>query len=159
MNRFHVHMAVEDLDANLLFYGRLFGREPDVRKADYAKWMLDDPRLNFAISSRGATPGVNHLGLQAEDAEELAVLEARARAADANGVEERDAACCYASGNKYWVTDPQGIAWEHFHTLGDIPVFGSAASGSGAPETKGGCCTPAAAAPPKACCAPATDRG
>lgn len=139
MKRFHVHLAVEDLDANVAFYSKLFGAEPSVRKPDYAKWMLEDPRLNFAISSRGATAGVNHLGFQAGDEDELAELEARACAADAGGVEERGAACCYASGNKYWVTDPQGIPWEQFHTLGDIPVFGTANAGTGTPAQGGGC--------------------
>ena len=156
MNRFHVHMAVDDLDANIVFYSRLFGQAPTVRKPDYAKWMLEDPRVNFAISCRGAPAGIDHLGLQAGDENALAQLESRARAADANGIEERGAACCYASGDKYWVTDPQGIAWEHFHTLGDIPVFGSAATGTGSPDSA--CCAPAAPAQSSGstqCCTPA----
>lgn len=159
MKRFHVHLAVDDLDGNIAFYSRLFGADPDVRKSDYAKWMLDDPRINFAISARGAAVGVNHLGLQAEDESELAEIEARARSADANGIEERGAACCYAAGNKYWVTDPQGVAWEHFHTLSDIPVFGSAAEGSGAPTGDRGCAPASNTAPTLvpdagACCVP-----
>lgn len=163
MKRFHVHLAVNDLDANLTFYSRLFGAEPSVCKPDYAKWMLDDPRINFAISARGAAVGVNHLGLQAEDEAELDEIEARARSADADGIEERGAACCYAAGNKYWVTDPQGIAWEHFHTLGDIPVFGSATEGSGAPTDERGCAPKAATATPLleggACCVPGKSCG
>jgi catechol 2,3-dioxygenase-like lactoylglutathione lyase family enzyme len=132
MKRFHVHLAVADLETNVQFYRRLFGREPDVRKPDYAKWLLDDPRVNFALSSRGAAPGLNHLGFQAEDETELAELQARARAADAAGREEREVTCCYARGNKYWIADPQGIAWEHFHTLSDVPVFGEPAAGAAA---------------------------
>jgi hypothetical protein len=105
------------------FYSKLFAAEPARLEADYAKWMLDDPRVNFAISTRGAAPGVDHLGFQADDAQELAELKARAASADSALFDEGATSCCYARGEKHWVTDPQGIAWEHFHTLADIPVF------------------------------------
>ena len=143
MKRFHVHAHVEDLQKSIAFYTRMFGAEPTRVESDYAKWMLDDPRLNFAISTRGGTPGVDHLGIQTDSEEELAALKARARAADLAVADEGETACCYARSEKHWLTDPQGIAWEHFHTLGDIPVFGR---GPAAPESAGAsaCCTPRA---------------
>ena len=120
MKRFHVHLGVPDLPASIRFYSDLFGMPPTVEKPDYAKWMLDDPRVNFAISHRGAHAGLNHLGLQAESAEELAAIRTRFAAADAAGVfDEPDVHCCYAHGNKHWTRDPQGLAWEAFHTLSD----------------------------------------
>lgn len=149
MKRFHVHAHVEDLAASVAFYSRLFGAEPTRREADYAKWMLDDPRLNFAISTRGGKPGVDHLGIQTDDAGELAELKARAQAADLALLDQGETSCCYARSEKHWVTDPQGIAWEHFHTLGDIPVFGGPAVPVGAPASA--CCAPAAPGRP-ACC-------
>lgn len=125
MKRFHVHVAVENLAASVRFYTDLFGMTPTVERADYAKWMLADPRVNFAISSRGHKAGVNHLGFQAEDEAELEELGARATAASGSAVlRETGAACCYAKSDKYWVLDPQGLAWEHFHTLGEVPIFG-----------------------------------
>ena len=142
MKRFHVHLAVDNLADSVRFYSTLFGAEPTVRKADYAKWMVDDPKINFAISSRGSQPGVNHLGFQVDSDEELKGMRERLTAADARLTEESDAHCCYAVSDKYWVTDPQGIAWETYHTLGDIPVFGAAASSSDA-STSAGCCASA----------------
>lgn len=124
MKRFHVHVAVDDLESNILFYSALFGAEPSVKKDDYAKWMLDDPRVNFAISRRGDTLGVNHLGIQVESDEELGEMRGRLSEADRPVLDQPDAACCYAESNKHWVQDPQGIAWETFHTLSNIPVFG-----------------------------------
>ena len=127
MKRFHVHIAVADLSANIRFYAQLFGVPPTVEKDDYAKWMLDDPRINFAISARGATPGVDHIGMQVDTEAELSAIKARYEAADASSVStEIGAACCYAESNKHWLTDPQGIAWEAFHTLADIPTFSKA---------------------------------
>jgi len=124
MKRFHVHVAVEDLTRSVTFYSELFGTQPTVERPDYAKWMIDDPRVNFAISSRGNKPGVNHLGFQAEDSAELAELGARADRASGSAVlKETAVECCYAEGNKYWVVDPQGLAWEHFQTLGEVPIF------------------------------------
>ena len=123
MKRFHVHLHVQDLPASLAFYTRLFEAEPTRVEADYAKWMLDDPRINFAISTRGGRKGIDHLGLQADDAAELAELKRRAQAADTAVLDEGRTSCCYARSDKHWVTDPQGVAWEHFQTLADIPVF------------------------------------
>ena len=138
MKRFHVHTHVQDLQASIAFYSRLFGAEPTRVEADYAKWMLDDPRINFAISSRGGKPGVDHLGIQADTPEELAELKARAQAADAPVHDEGATTCCYAQSEKHWVIDPQGIAWEHFQTLADIPTF--SASQAAAPQPGSACC-------------------
>ncbi|MGE5666692.1 MAG: ArsI/CadI family heavy metal resistance metalloenzyme [Betaproteobacteria bacterium] len=163
MKRFHVHVAVANLDESVRFYSKVFGAEPSVLKSDYAKWMVEDPRLNFAISSRGAQPGVNHLGLQVDTAEELEGLRDQLAAADAGIVDEQGAKCCYAESDKYWITDPQGIAWETYHSLGSIPMFGSDAHSPDADATEccapaataaSECCTPAAT-PATACCAPA----
>ncbi len=123
MKRFHVHAHVQDLEASIAFYSKLFAAAPTRVEADYAKWMLDDPRLNFAVSTRGATPGVDHLGIQADTDEELAELKARGQAADAALRDECETTCCYARSDKHWVSDPQGIAWEQFRTLASIPVF------------------------------------
>ncbi len=126
MARLHVHVAVEEIDQNIRFYTALFGREPSVVKPDYVKWELTDPAVNFAISKRGRGPGIDHLGIQAESADELAGLRERLDAAEIAGAEQQSAACCYARSDKYWVQDPQGIAWETFHTLGSVPTFGDA---------------------------------
>jgi len=123
VKRFHVHAHVEDLQASIAFYSQLFASEPTRVESDYAKWMLEDPRINFAISTRGSKPGVDHLGIQTDTEDELAELKARAQAADMTLLDEGATSCCYARSEKYWVTDPQGIAWEHYHTLGNIPVF------------------------------------
>ena len=106
------------------FIPGVFGQQPAVVKEDYAKWMLDDPRINFAISNRGLKAGVDHLGIQVDSDEELAVLRDQVRNADIAARDQPGAACCYANSNKYWITDPQGIAWETYHTLGSIPTFG-----------------------------------
>jgi lactoylglutathione lyase len=143
MKRFHVHTHVENLQASIAFYSKLFGAEPTRVESDYAKWMLEDPRINFAISTRGEKPGIDHLGFQTDTEEELAELKARAEAADIALQDEGATTCCYARSDKHWITDPQGIAWEHFHTLGDIPVFS---------EKKAAVASPASEA--SACCAP-----
>lgn len=169
MKRFHVHVAVDNLAESIKFYAELFGAEPTVERPDYAKWMLEDPRVNFAISARGHRTGVNHLGFQADEAAELAELGERAeRASESAVLKENAAQCCYARSDKYWVLDPQGLAWEHFHTLGEVPIFGedSAISHDGGQEK---CCIPlyqkksVANEPPTAaneasaaCCVPAT---
>ena len=124
MKRFHVHAHVEDLQASIAFYSKMFAAEPTRVEADYAKWMVEDPRINFAISTRGGKPGVDHLGIQTDTEEELAALKSQAAAADMTLLDVGEATCCYAHSDKYWLTDPQGIAWEQFHTLGNIPVFG-----------------------------------
>jgi lactoylglutathione lyase len=141
MKRFHVHAHVQDLPASVAFYSKMFAAEPTRLEADYAKWMLDDPRINFAISTRGTTPGVDHLGLQTDTEQELDELKARARAADLTLREVGEVSCCYARSDKYWLVDPQGIAWEQFRTLGDIPVFSERpAVASAAPAKAGSCC-------------------
>ena len=124
MKRFHIHVAVNDLAKNIRFYSTLFGTQPSRVEADYAKWMLDDPRINFAISTHRQPVGVNHLGFQVDSADELLGMQAQLTAADDRLIAEREQACCYARSDKYWVTDPTGIAWETFHTLGSIPVYG-----------------------------------
>jgi lactoylglutathione lyase len=139
MKRFHVHVHVEDLAKSVTFYSRLFAAEPTRLEGDYAKWMLEDPRINFAISTRGGKPGVDHLGFQTDDAAELAELKTRAQAADMAVFDEGATSCCYAHSEKHWVTDPQGVAWEHFHTLADIPVFSEKAPPA---QTSTACCTP-----------------
>lgn len=141
MKRLHVHVAVENLSDSIRFYSALFAAQPSVIQADYAKWMLDDPRVNFAVSQRGATAGLNHLGVQVESAQELAEMQARLQGLPASVTEQVGAACCYAKSNKYWVTDPQGLAWETFHTLDNIPVFGDDQQ---QPTAEASCCIPLA---------------
>ncbi|OUM03481.1 ArsI/CadI family heavy metal resistance metalloenzyme [Variovorax sp. JS1663] len=156
MKRFHVHAHVENLEASIAFYSKLFAAEPSRVEADYAKWMLEDPRVNFAISTRGARSGVDHLGIQADDLEELAELKARAQAADQELLDQGETSCCYARSAKHWVTDPQGIAWEHFHSLDSIPVFGESTRKDEAQAPA--CCVPrgkpvdAAGNPRSSCC-------
>lgn len=135
MKRFHVHVHVRDLGKNIAFYSAMFGRAPSRTENDYAKWMLDDPPLNFAISTRHETTGIGHLGIQVDSDEDLAALKAQAARADMALLDEGSTTCCYARSDKYWVTDPQGVAWEQFHTLGDIPVFNEPA-----PAKTKGCC-------------------
>jgi catechol 2,3-dioxygenase-like lactoylglutathione lyase family enzyme len=145
VKRFHVHVGVKNLDESIRFYAGLFGAEPTVRKPDYAKWMIEDPRVNFAISQRSAKFGVNHLGLQVDAADELPEVKERFEAADKSSlVDEVGVTCCYARSDKHWVTDPQGIAWEGWHSLGQVEVYdGEDAENS----AKSGCCAPASAVP------------
>ena len=140
MKRFHVHAHVLDLQASIDFYSKMFAAEPTRVETDYAKWMLEDPRVNFAISTRGGKPGIDHLGIQTDDAQELAELKARAQAAEMSLLDEGETSCCYARSEKHWVTDPTGIAWEHFHTLENIPVFGKAAPIGIAVKPASSCC-------------------
>jgi catechol 2,3-dioxygenase-like lactoylglutathione lyase family enzyme len=147
MKRFHVHVAVTNLDASIDFYSQLFAAEPSVQKPDYAKWMLEDPRVNFAISERGVTPGVEHLGIQAEDRAELQDVYERLKKAEGPVVEEGLTTCCYAQGEKSWIEDPQGIQWETFLTTGESTVYGNERVVPAVEKTKSACC-----APP--CCAP-----
>lgn len=169
MKRFHLHVSVKDLEESIRFYSTVFAAQPGVRKPDYAKWMLDDPRINFAISTSRQPVGVNHLGFQVETDEELRGMHARLAAADARLVQEDEQPCCYAQSNKYWVTDPAGIAWETFHTLGSIPVYGedtnvfnhgtaSVPGPSVGAVSQGACCVPTAKTEDQpgasACCAP-----
>jgi hypothetical protein len=140
VKRFHVHVGVTSLAESVKFYSQMFGAQPTVLKDDYAKWMVDDPRINFAISARGSQPGVNHLGLQVDTGEELEGMRAQLAAADASLVEEIGANCCYAKSDKYWVTDPQGVAWETYHSLGSIPRFGADDEAAELPSASS-CCT------------------
>jgi catechol 2,3-dioxygenase-like lactoylglutathione lyase family enzyme len=135
MNRMHIHVSVDDLDRSITFYNQLFGAEPSVHKPDYAKWMLDDPRVNFAISQRGEKPGLNHLGIQAENDEELSEIKARLDTADMAILTETGTTCCYAKSDKHWVQDPSGIPWETYHTLDSAPTFA-------ATESESACCAP-----------------
>lgn len=148
MKRFHVHLHVQDLPQSIGFYSKLFAAEPARLESDYAKWMLEDPPVNFAISTRGSSTGIDHLGIQTDNADELVALKARAQAADMALLDEGNTSCCYARSEKHWVTDPQGIAWEHFHTLANIPVFNEApvavAVASADAPAAAACCPPAA---------------
>jgi len=143
MKRFHVHVAVDDLAASIRFYSAMFGAPPTVEKSDYAKWMMDDPRINFAISMRGLKSGLDHLGVQVESEGELGALRSQVAHAEITALDQPDATCCYARSNKYWITDPQGIAWETFHTLESVPVYGDTARAQPG-EAKAACCTPVA---------------
>lgn len=156
MKGLHVHVGVTDLDKSITFYSRLFGSEPTVTKADYAKWMLEDPRVNFAISSGNhAAKGIEHLGIQVESGEELVEVYGRLKAADRPILEEGATTCCYAKSEKSWIADPDGVVWEAFHTNGEATVYGDspallALSVNAAADT---CCAPAMPAPgAKACC-------
>lgn len=124
MKRFHVHLHVDNLDQSIAFYSRLFAAEPTRVEADYAKWMLDEPAVNFAISTRGQGHlGLDHLGIQVDNEADLATMKAQAQSADLALIDEGDTTCCYARSDKHWVVDPQGLPWEHFRTLGTIPTF------------------------------------
>lgn len=124
MKRFHAHLSVTNLTESIGFYSALFGVEPNVTKPDYAKWMLDDPRINFAISERGAQAGLDHFGIQVDSDDELEALNQQFTQAALPVEEQKAAACCYSESNKYWTMDPQGVAWETFHSLASIPLFG-----------------------------------
>jgi hypothetical protein len=158
MKRFHVHVAVDDLQSNIRFYSSFFGSAPTVVKDDYAKWMIDDPRINFAISKRGRKAGVNHLGIQVESDDELAERRSLAASADAAISDQTNAACCYARSDKHWVTDPQGVPWETYRTMESIETFGEDSRITAGAEA-GACCVPVAettgqapAPQPGACC-------
>ena len=139
MKRFHVHVSVNDLKQSIRFYSALFAAQPTVLKDDYAKWQLEDPKVNCAISTRAGKAGVDHLGIQAEDGAELEDLGSRLAQADVAVAPQKGASCCYAKSDKYWTLDPQGIAWESFHTLEGAPVYGE--EGKALPgEHKAACC-------------------
>ena len=153
MKRLHIHVAVDDLTRSRAFYATLFGAEPDVVQTDYAKWMLEDPRVNFAISQRGRAGGIDHLGLQVESAEELAEIAARLKAAGEMTATETDTACCYARSDKEWALDPQGVRWESFLTHGQITTYGEGSAFDVKAEAPAAaCCAPKAAPEPKAAC-------
>ena len=152
MKRFHVHVNVADLESSIGFYSTLFGSSPSMRKPDYAKWMLDDPRVNVAISQRERVTGVDHLGLQADDGAELEEIGARLAAADAVALAERDTTCCYAHSDKYWAEDPQGVRWESFHTHGEATTY-SAPDHHAEADAAACCGRPATSADAASCCA------
>jgi catechol-2,3-dioxygenase len=138
MKRIHLHISVENLTQSIVFYNHLFGAKPTVEKADYAKWMLDNPLVNFAISQRGAKVGIDHIGIQVETEAELAELKNRIDEAEMSVVSQEGAACCYAKSDKHWVQDPSGIAWETYHTLDSSPTFND----STPTKSDSACCAP-----------------
>lgn len=144
MKRFHVHVAVDDLAQSTRFYSALFGAGPSVEKPDYAKWMLDDPRINFAISHRGSKRGVNHLGFQVDTDEELTSLQKQHEAAELSVFNEGNTQCCYAQSKKHWLTDPQGIAWEMYHSMGEVKTYNGSDDAETSGEDKRACCSPEA---------------
>jgi catechol 2,3-dioxygenase-like lactoylglutathione lyase family enzyme len=153
MKRLHVHVSVRDLEASVRFYSRLFATDPTVRKSDYARWMLEDPRVNFAISRRSDRAGLQHLGVQVEDRVELTEVYGRLRGVDAPVLEQGEATCCYARSEKSWIYDPQGLPWEVFLTSGDASVYGTDETLPGAVQE------PAAAGSESSCCAGNRVRG
>ena len=140
MNRLHVHLRVKDLEKSLAFYSALFGRAPDKHEPDYAKWMLEDPRANIAISTRGEGSGVDHVGLQTDTREELEIIAERLKEAGEGTFEEPEAVCCYARSNKYWAQSPEGAKWELYHTFADNASFGSSPSQSAIEKAATGAC-------------------
>jgi predicted enzyme related to lactoylglutathione lyase len=160
MKRLHVHVSVEDISHSIGFYSALFAAQPSVIKSDYAKWMLDDPRVNFAISTRGRQPGLDHLGIQVENTDELQQVYGRMREAGGDIIEQGQTACCYAKSEKSWIDDPAGIAWETFHTTGESTVYGDGTGESRARiahekianEKESACCVPQPITKSSACC-------
>ncbi len=164
MNRMHIHVGVEDLDQSIKFYSTLFGAEPTKVKADYAKWMVEDPRINFAISTRSGKKGLNHLGLQVDEGSELDAIRERMQNAEMALFDEGETVCCYAKSDKSWVGDPAEIAWEVYQTMDDAQLFSqseavdSKAESTSLEQSAGGCCAPAPKAQ-SACCAPKQKSG
>ncbi len=161
MKRMHIHIAVNELSESVGFYSVLFGASPSIEREDYAKWDLIDPAVNFAISNRGHASGINHLGLQVESESELAHIAQQLDDAEITSSKQEGASCCYAHSNKHWAMDPQGIAWESFHTLNEIPVFGEDTKANSEDESSA-CCIPlnkdqAADDEAAACCIPNED--
>ncbi len=159
MKRLHVHVSVDELAESIRFYSALFGAEPTVVKPDYAKWMLDDPRVNFAISARGGKAGVNHLGIQVETPEELKEVYGRLQQAERPVLEEGETTCCYAESEKAWTSDPQGLLWESFLTKGDSTVYGDDVAltkfRTAVSDRNRACCGPAPTPDAEAaCCSP-----
>jgi catechol-2,3-dioxygenase len=152
MKRMHVHMGVKSIDEAVKFYSALFGAEPTKQMPDYAKWMLEDPKLNFAISTRSGKEGVEHLGIQVENEAELSEMRQRLSQTEVDVIEEGERVCCYAESNKSWVQDPAGIAWEAYQTMGDAQLFSTQAESS-----ESACCTPVSiplVAVRSSCCEP-----
>lgn len=156
MKRLHVHVSVDDLAQSIRFYSTLFAAQPTVTKPDYAKWMLEDPRMNFAISTRSGQTGLDHLGIQVENQDELQEVYGRLQQADRPVLEEGATVCCYAQSEKSWITDPQGLSWETFLTSGESTVYGDNVDLGPIRTTAGACCAPET--PQDACCAPKPDQ-
>jgi hypothetical protein len=153
MKRLRIHVSVDNMADSVRLYSAMCAVPPSVLKVDYAKWMLDNPRVNFALSQRGEQAGLNHLGIQVESTDELGEMQSRLQALRPDLEKEEEVACCYAKSDKYWVSDPQGIVWETFHTFDNSPVFGEHHT----PAAKSGCCIPLAKAGPTGaspCCVP-----
>jgi predicted enzyme related to lactoylglutathione lyase len=156
MKRMHVHVSVDNVPNAIGFYSALFAVQPSVVKTDYAKWMLDDPRMNFAISTRGAQPGLDHLGIQVESQDELQDVYSRLRKAGGNVIEQGATTCCYAKSEKSWISDPAGISWETFLTSGESTNYGDSFEREARIAHEKACCVPQAVTAPKpasACCA------
>ena len=148
MKRFHIHVGVKDLNNSIEFYSTLFGQRPSKVKEDYAKWMLEDPRINFAISTRSGKEGVDHLGMQVDEASELGEISERLKKADLGVFDEGPTTCCYSESSKAWVKDPAGIAWEAYHTMADAETFNSKSKS----ETSVNACCPPKASTKTSCC-------
>src|SRR5258708_28979056 len=154
MKRMHVHVAVEDIHHSISFYSALFAEQPAVVKSDYAKWMLDDPRVNFAISTRGHEPGLDHLGIQVESEDELHEVHARLREAGGTIIEQGQTSCCYAKSEKSWIDDPAGIAWETFHTTSESTDYGDGTRERDARVARTKACSVPATPPPSTSSSP-----
>lgn len=153
MKRMHVHVSVENVDRSIAFYSILFGAAPAVVKSDYAKWMLDDPRVNFAISAQGLNAGIDHLGIQVEERAELDDLSSRLNAAGQSTFDQEATTCCYAQSDKSWVNDPSSIRWETFYTFGEATTYGEDASLKPEAKAQAACCAPSVEQTrAKACC-------
>ncbi len=142
MKRLHIHLSVDQIKQNIEFYSTLFGAQPSIVHEDYAKWMLDDPKVNFAISNRGSDTGLDHLGIQVENDQELRELKGRLESTQQDIDSQENTACCYSKSDKHWITDPQGIAWESFHTLADIPTFNESNIQREVETSVSACCIP-----------------
>lgn len=140
MKRFHIHVGVKNLEQSVHFYSTLFGQKPSKLKEDYAKWMLEDPKLNFAISTRTNQEGVDHLGIQVENVSELSEISERLKKADLEICDEGETTCCYAKSEKAWVADPSGIAWEAYQNMGDADIFSEKSEASSKEDAA--CCVP-----------------
>jgi catechol-2,3-dioxygenase len=156
MKRLHLHIAVDDLAHSIQFYSALFAAEPTVNKSDYAKWVLEEPRVNFAISTRSSKTGLDHLGIQVESSDELKEVYGRLQKADRPVLEEGLTTCCYAKSEKSWIADPQGLSWEVFLTSGESTVYGEDIDHNAISMPSQACCSPKAETKPDvaACCAP-----
>jgi catechol-2,3-dioxygenase len=150
MKRFHVHVGVKDIESSIQFYSTLFGQKPSKVKEDYAKWMLEDPRINFAISTHANTQGVDHLGIQVDEGSELTELTERLKKADLKVFGEGEATCCYAESSKAWVKDPAGVAWEAYHTMADAEVYSEKLKVKLGEKTA--CCAAAPSPSKSSCC-------